>query len=597
MKNSPKTEKAKDFKGTIKKLFGYLKVYKISLIIVLIFAISSTVFAIIGPKILGNATTELFNGIVDKIKGVGGIDFDKIATILLTLLGLYIISAIFSYIQGFIMTGITQKLTYKLREELSLKINKLPMNYYDKKTNGEILSIITNDVDTLSMSLNQSAIQLVTSVVTLVGIFVMMLSISIPMTLLAVLILPLSGFLVMKIVKKSQKYFKLQQDYLGHVNGKVEEMYTGHLVIKAFNAEDKMLTGFNKDNDVLSKSALKSQFLSGLMYPVMSFIGNLGYVLVALLGGYLAIHSKLTVGNIQSFIQYMRQFTQPIAQIAQVSNMLQSMVAAAERIFELLDEKEEEEIENGLELSKINGNITFDHVKFGYNKNQIIINDFNFKVKKGQKIAIVGHTGAGKTTIVKLLMRFYDVNNGKILLDNHNINEFKRQDLRKMFGMVLQDTWLFNGTIMDNIRYGNLSASDEEVIEAAKKADVHHFIQTLPGGYNMVLNEEANNISQGQKQLLTIARAILANPKILILDEATSSVDTRTEILIQNAMDELMKNRTTFVIAHRLSTIKDADVILVMDKGDVVEIGNHETLLAKNGSYASLYNSQFEHAN
>ena len=597
MKNSPKTEKAKDFKGTIKKLFGYLKVYKISLIIVLIFAISSTVFAIIGPKILGNATTELFNGIVDKIKGVGGIDFDKIATILLTLLGLYIISAIFSYIQGFIMTGITQKLTYKLREELSLKINKLPMNYYDKKTNGEILSIITNDVDTLSMSLNQSAIQLVTSVVTLVGIFVMMLSISIPMTLLAVLILPLSGFLVMKIVKKSQKYFKLQQDYLGHVNGKVEEMYTGHLVIKAFNAEDKMLTGFNKDNDVLSKSALKSQFLSGLMYPVMSFIGNLGYVLVALLGGYLAIHSKLTVGNIQSFIQYMRQFTQPIAQIAQVSNMLQSMVAAAERIFELLDEKEEEEIENGLEVSKINGNITFDHVKFGYNKNQIIINDFNFKVKKGQKIAIVGHTGAGKTTIVKLLMRFYDVNNGKILLDNHNINEFKRQDLRKMFGMVLQDTWLFNGTIMDNIRYGNLSASDEEVIEAAKKADVHHFIQTLPGGYNMVLNEEANNISQGQKQLLTIARAILANPKILILDEATSSVDTRTEILIQNAMDELMKNRTTFVIAHRLSTIKDADVILVMDKGDVVEIGNHETLLAKNGSYASLYNSQFEHAN
>ncbi len=597
MKNSPKTEKAKDFKGTIKKLFGYLKVYKISLIIVLIFAISSTVFAIIGPKILGNATTELFNGIVDKIKGVGGIDFDKIATILLTLLGLYIISAIFSYIQGFIMTGITQKLTYKLREELSLKINKLPINYYDKKTNGEILSIITNDVDTLSMSLNQSAIQLVTSVVTLVGIFVMMLSISIPMTLLAVLILPLSGFLVMKIVKKSQKYFKLQQDYLGHVNGKVEEMYTGHLVIKAFNAEDKMLTGFNKDNDVLSKSALKSQFLSGLMYPVMSFIGNLGYVLVALLGGYLAIHSKLTVGNIQSFIQYMRQFTQPIAQIAQVSNMLQSMVAAAERIFELLDEKEEEEIENGLEVSKINGNITFDHVKFGYNKNQIIINDFNFKVKKGQKIAIVGHTGAGKTTIVKLLMRFYDVNNGKILLDNHNINEFKRQDLRKMFGMVLQDTWLFNGTIMDNIRYGNLSASDEEVIEAAKKADVHHFIQTLPGGYNMVLNEEANNISQGQKQLLTIARAILANPKILILDEATSSVDTRTEILIQNAMDELMKNRTTFVIAHRLSTIKDADVILVMDKGDVVEIGNHETLLAKNGSYASLYNSQFEYAN
>ena len=593
MKNRRSLEKAKDFKGTLKKLYGYLKQYKFALIIVIIFAIASTIFSIVGPKILGDATTELFNGLISKINGTGGINFDKIAGILLTLLGLYVLSAIFSYIQGFVMSGITQKLTYKLRQELSLKIGKLPMKYFDKKTNGEVLSVITNDVDTLSQSLNQSAIQFLTAIVTLIGILVMMISISIPMTILAVLILPLSAFLIMLVVKKSQKYFRKQQEYLGHVNGKVEEMYSGHTVIKAFNAEEKMLDSFNKDNDALCDSALKSQFLSGLMHPIMNFIGNLGYVLVAIVGGYLAINNKITVGNIQSFIQYMRQFTQPVAQIAQVSNMLQSMMAAAERIFNFLEEEEEEVIISNLTTDKITGNVTFDHVKFGYDE-QIIINDFNCNVKAGQKIAIVGPTGAGKTTMVKLLMRFYNVNDGQILIDDLNINDFDRDNLRKLFGMVLQDTWLFNGTIMENIRYGRLDATDDEVIEAAKKADVHHFIQTLPGGYNMVLNEDANNISQGQKQLLTIARAILANPKILILDEATSSVDTRTEVLIGKAMDELMKGRTTFVIAHRLSTIKDADLILVMDKGDIVEVGNHDELLNKKGFYAKLYNSQFE---
>lgn len=593
MKNRRSLEKAKDFKGTLKKLYGYLKQYKFALIIVIIFAIASTIFSIVGPKILGDATTELFNGLISKINGTGGINFDKIAGILLTLLGLYVLSAIFSYIQGFVMSGITQKLTYKLRQELSLKIGKLPMKYFDKKTNGEVLSVITNDVDTLSQSLNQSAIQFLTAIVTLIGILVMMISISIPMTILAVLILPLSAFLIMLVVKKSQKYFRKQQEYLGHVNGKVEEMYSGHTVIKAFNAEEKMLDSFNKDNDALCDSALKSQFLSGLMHPIMNFIGNLGYVLVAIVGGYLAINNKITVGNIQSFIQYMRQFTQPVGQIAQVSNMLQSMMAAAERIFNFLEEEEEEVIISNLTTDKITGNVTFDHVKFGYDE-QIIINDFNCNVKAGQKIAIVGPTGAGKTTMVKLLMRFYNVNDGQILIDDLNINDFDRDNLRKLFGMVLQDTWLFNGTIMENIRYGRLDATDDEVIEAAKKADVHHFIQTLPGGYNMVLNEDANNISQGQKQLLTIARAILANPKILILDEATSSVDTRTEVLIGKAMDELMKGRTTFVIAHRLSTIKDADLILVMDKGDIVEVGNHDELLNKKGFYAKLYNSQFE---
>ena len=593
MRNRRSLEKAKDFKGTLKKLYGYLKQYKVALIIVIIFAIASTIFSILGPKILGDATTELFNGLISKINGAGGINFDKIAGILLTLLGLYVLSAIFSYIQGFVMSGITQKLTYKLRQELSLKIGKLPMKYFDKKTHGEVLSVITNDVDTLSQSLNQSAIQFLTAIVTLIGILVMMISISIPMTILAVLILPLSAFLIMLVVKKSQKYFRKQQEYLGHVNGKVEEMYSGHTVIKAFNAEEKMLDSFNKDNDVLCDSALKSQFLSGLMHPIMNFIGNLGYVLVAIVGGYLAINNKITVGNIQSFIQYMRQFTQPVGQIAQVSNMLQSMMAAAERIFNFLEEEEEEVIISNLTTDKITGNVTFDHVKFGYDE-QIIINDFNCNVKAGQKIAIVGPTGAGKTTMVKLLMRFYNVNDGQILIDDLNINDFDRDNLRKLFGMVLQDTWLFNGTIMENIRYGRLDATDDEVIEAAKKADVHHFIQTLPGGYNMVLNEDANNISQGQKQLLTIARAILSNPKILILDEATSSVDTRTEVLIGKAMDELMKGRTTFVIAHRLSTIKDADLILVMDKGDIVEVGNHDELLNKKGFYAKLYNSQFE---
>ena len=588
-------EKAKDFKGTLKKLFKYLGQYKISLIVVIIFAVASTVFAIVGPKILGNATTELFNGLMDKINGVGGIDFEKIAGILLTLLVLYIISALFSYIQGFIMSGVTQKMTYKMRQELSVKIGKLPMKYFDKKNHGEVLSVITNDVDTLSQSLNQSAIQLITSIVTLIGIFFMMLSISIPMTLLALLVLPLSAVLIMLVVKKSQKYFKSQQEYLGHVNGKVEEMYSGHSVIKAFNAEEKMLKGFTKDNNVLCDSALKSQFLSGLMQPIMNFVGNLGYVMVAIVGGYLAINGKITVGNIQSFIQYMRQFTQPIAQIAQVSNMLQSMMAAAERIFEFLEEVEEEQtIKNKVTTDNIKGNVVFDHVKFGYNENQIVIHDFTSKIKQGSKVAIVGPTGAGKTTMVKLLMRFYNVLDGQILIDNHNINDFDRNDLRKVFGMVLQETWLFNGTIMENIRYGRLDATDDEVIEAAKKAEVHHFIQTLPGGYNMVLNEDANNISQGQKQLLTIARAILADPKILILDEATSSVDTRTEILIQKAMDELMKGRTTFIIAHRLSTIKDADMILVMDKGDIIETGNHQQLLEKDGFYAKLYNSQFE---
>lgn len=588
--------KAKDFKGTMKNLFNYLKQYKFSLIIVIIFAIASTIFAIVGPKILGNATTELFDGLVNKLSGIGGIDFNKIAGILLTLLGLYILSLIFGCIQGWIMSGVTQKITYQLRKDLSLKIDKLPMKYFDKKNHGEVLSIITNDVDTLSQSLNQSAIQLITSIVTLVGILVMMLSISISMTLLALLILPISAVLIMFVVKKSQKYFKKQQEYLGHVNGKVEEMYSGHSVVKAFNAEDKMLESFNQDNEELCDSALKSQFLSGLMQPIMSFVGNLGYVMVAIVGSYLAINGKITVGNIQSFIQYMRQFTQPIAQIAQVSNMLQSMIAAAERIFEFLNEPEESNTASLTATDNINSNVTFEHVKFGYDEKNIIINDFSSKIKQGDKVAIVGPTGAGKTTIVKLLMRFYDVNDGEIMIDKYNIQDFDRSKLRQLFGMVLQDTWLFNGSIMENIRYGNLLATDDEVIEAAKKADVHHFIQTLPAGYGMELNEDANNISQGQKQLLTIARAILADPKILILDEATSSVDTRTEILIQNAMDELMKGRTTFVIAHRLSTIKDADMILVMDKGDIVETGNHEQLLKKNGFYAKLYNSQFEKA-
>lgn len=588
-------EKAKDFKGTLKKLINYMLRYKWALITVFIFAIGSTIFSIVGPKILGNATTELFNGITSKISGGAGINFGKIGQILLFLLGLYIVSAIFSYIQSFIMTGMTQKLTYNFRKQISEKIKHLPMSYFDKKTHGEILSVITNDVDTLSQSLNQSATQLITSIVTVIGILIMMLSINWIMTLIAVLILPISSVMVLSIVKKSQIYFKNQQEYLGQVNGEVEEMLSGHTVIKVFNAEDKKIKEFEEDNKKLYDSAWKSQFLSGLMHPIMNFIGNLGYVLVAIVGGYLAIIGKITVGNIQSFIQYTRQFTNPIAQLAQVSNMIQSMIASAERVFEFLEEKEEPaNIKNAISANNIKGNVEFKHVKFGYNSDNVIIHDFSAKVKQGQKIAIVGPTGAGKTTMVKLLMRFYDINDGEILIDNHNIKKFNRQDLRRTFGMVLQDTWLFNGSVMDNLRYGRLSASDDEVIEAAKAAHVHHFIQTLPDSYDMQINEETSNISQGQKQLLTIARAILADPKILILDEATSSVDTRTEILIQKAMDKLMEGRTSFIIAHRLSTIRDADLILVMRDGDIVETGNHEELLKKNGFYATLYNSQFE---
>ena len=586
--------KAKDFKGTLKKLFSYMKNYKWPLIIVVIFAILSTIFSIIGPKILGDATTELFNGLVSKISGGSGIDFEKIASILTFLIIIYIISAVFSYIQGFIMTNITQKTTYRMRKEISEKINKLPMSYFDKKSHGEVLSIITNDVDTVSQSLNQGATQLITSIVTIIGILVMMLSINITLTVISFLILPISLLIIMAVVKKSQKYFRRNQDYLGHVNGKVEEMYGGHNVIKAFNAEEKMLKGFEEDNKVLYNSAWKSQFLSGLMHPIMNFMSNISYVLVAIIGGYLAIQGKITVGNIQSFIQYNKNFTMPITQLAQISNVIQTLIAASERIFEFLNETEEELPKNPIPIKNVKGNVEFQHVKFGYNSDNIIINDFNAKVKHGQKIAIVGPTGAGKSTMVKLLMRFYKVNSGKILIDGKNINDIKREDLRHIFGMVLQDTWLFSGTIMENIRYGRLTASDDEVIDAAKAARVHHYIQTQPESYNMVLNEETNNISEGQKQLLTIARAILADPKVLILDEATSNVDTRTEVQIQQAMDKLMENRTSFIIAHRLSTIKNADLILVMDKGDIIEQGSHEELLKKNGFYAKLYNSQFE---
>ena len=589
-------EKAKDFKGTTKKLIkNYLANYKISLMIVFIFAVGSTIFSVIGPKILGNATTEIYTGLIGKIYGTGGINFEKIANILLTLLALYIASAAFSIIQGFTMTGIAQKLTYKLRSDLTKKINRLPMNYFDKKTNGEVLSVLTNDIDTLSMNLNQSITQIITSICTLVGILIMMLSISVTMTIVSIIILPITAFVVKKIVGKSQKYFKKQQDYLGHVNGQVEEVFSGHTIVKVFNGEEEANLNFKKANDELYHSAWKSQFLSGVMYPVMNFIGNIGYVCVAILGGYLAANGRITVGNIQSFIQYNKQFTQPIVQIAQVSSMLQSMVAAAERIFEFLEEEEEiQKVENPVSIEGIKGNVEFDHVHFGYNENKIIINDFNAKIKEGQKIAIVGPTGAGKTTIVKLLMRFYDVNSGSILVDGHNIKDFKRGELRSLFGMVLQDTWLFEGTIKDNIKYGKQDATDSEVIEAAKAAHVHHFIKTLPNSYDMVLNEESSNISQGQKQLLTIARVILTDPKILILDEATSSIDTRTEIEIQKAMDNLMEGRTSFIIAHRLSTIKNADLILVMNHGDIVEQGTHEKLLEKGGFYAELYNSQFE---
>lgn len=589
-------EKPKNFKETTKKLIsGYMGKYKISLIIVFIFAIGSTIFTIVGPKILGNATTEIYNGLIGKISGGSGINFEKIGQILLTLLALYVISAIFSFVQGFTMTGISQKVTYKLRNDIAEKINKLPMKYFDTKTHGEVLSIITNDVDTLSMNLNQSITQIITAICTIIGILIMMFSISWEMTLISLIILPVSGVIVKKIVGKSQKYFKRQQDYLGHVNGQVEEIYGGLNIVKVFNGEEKTMKEFRKANDELYHSGWKSQFLSGLMHPIMNFISNIGYVGVAVAGGYLAINGSITVGNIQSFIQYNKQFTQPINQIAQISGMLQAMIAAAERVFEFLEQPEEQETaKDNIEIEKVRGNVEFKNVNFGYNKDKIIINNFNSKVKEGQKIAIVGPTGAGKTTIVKLLMRFYDVNSGEILIDGHNIKDFKRGNLRKLFGMVLQDTWLFGGTVKDNIKYGKEDATDDEVIRAAKAAHVHHFIKTLPNGYNSMLNEESSNVSAGQKQLLTIARVILTDPKILILDEATSSIDTRTEIEIQKAMDNLMKGRTSFIIAHRLSTIKNADLILVMKQGDIVEQGTHEELLAKNGFYADLYNSQFE---
>ena len=589
------TEKAKDFKGTMKKLMGYLAQYKIGLLLVVIFAIGSTIFNIAGPKILGKATTELFHGLISKVSGGSGIDFDKIAKILIGLMCLYVCSALFSFIQGYIMTGVSQKLTYRMRKEISEKIDRLPMGYFDKMTHGEILSRITNDVDTLSQSLNQSATQVITSVATIIGVLVMMLSISPLMTVIAILILPLSMGLIGMIVKRSQRYFKEQQEYLGYVNGQVEEVYGGHNIVKAFNKEDDVIDEFDRDNDRLYRSAWKSQFLSGMMMPIMQFVGNLGYVAVVILGGYLAIKKTIEVGDIQSFIQYVRNFTQPIQQVAQVANMLQSTAAASERVFEFLEEPEEKAApENPVVLKNPEGAVEFEHVHFGYNPEHTIIHDFSVKVEPGQKIAIVGPTGAGKTTMVKLLMRFYDVSGGSIKVDGHDIREFDRGELRRMFGMVLQDTWLFKGSIEDNIRYGKLDATHEDVVKAADAAYAHRFIQTLPGGYGMELNEEASNVSQGQKQLLTIARAILADPKILILDEATSSVDTRTEVRIQKAMDNLMKGRTSFIIAHRLSTIRDADLILVMKEGDIVEMGRHEELLAKNGFYADLYNSQFE---
>ncbi|MEG1992840.1 MAG: ABC transporter ATP-binding protein [Acetivibrio sp.] len=590
-------EKAKDFKGTLGKLVEYLSKYHFAIIAVILCTIGSTLFLIVGPKILGKATTEIFHGLTGKIQGGAGINFEKIAEILLFLLAIYGLSAFFNYIQGFIMTGISQKMAFQMRKEISVKMNKLPMNYYDTRTYGEILSRITNDVDTLGTSLNQTLTQLISSVATLVGVLIMMLLISPSMTLIAFLLLPLSAILISMVVKRSQKYFKEQQEYLGHVNGQVEEVFGGHNIVKLFNKEEDCETEFKKNNDILYDSAWKSQFFSGMMQPIMGFVGNIGYVAVAVMGAYLNIKKVIEVGDIQSFIQYVKQFTQPITQIAQVSNMIQSTVAAAERVFEFLEEKEEEQMaENhaAVKMKDLTGNVTFENVHFGYSPDKIIIHDFSANIKNGQKIAIVGPTGAGKTTMVKLLMRFYDVNSGKIKIDGQDIKNFDRSELREAFGMVLQDTWLFKGSIMENIRYGRLEATDEEVIAAAKAAHAHHFIQTLPGGYEMELNEDATNVSQGQKQLLTIARAILADNRILILDEATSSVDTRTEVRIQKAMDNLMKGRTSFVIAHRLSTIRDADCIFVMKNGDIMEQGNHEELMEKNGFYAKLYNSQFE---
>lgn len=601
-------EKAKDFKGTLNKLLGYLKEYKVSLVIVVMLAIISTVFSIVGPKILGQATTEIYNGIIGKISGSGfGIDFNVIGRIILTLLLLYTLSFAFSYIQGYIMTSVSMKLTYKLRNDISKKINRIPLGYFDTTNHGEVLSRITNDIDTLSQNLNQSVTQLITSVTILLGIVVMMLTISWQLTLVSACIIPISLLFIMIVVKRSQKYFKWQQEYLGKLNGHIEEMYSGHNVMKAFNGEEDSVEKFNGYNEKLYMSSWKSQFFSGLMMPIINFVSNFGYVIICILGGYLVTKNGLPVGDIQAFIQYVKQFTQPVVQVSNISNILQQTMAAAERVFEFLEEAEEiPEDEDPIKIRKngdptdnpklidIDGSVQFAHVKFGYNPDKIIIKDFSAIIEPGKKVAIVGPTGAGKTTMVKLLMRFYDVNDGAILVDGYNIKHFKRNDLRSQFGMVLQETWLYNGTIRDNIRYGKLDATDEEVIEAAKIAQADFFIRTLPNGYDMVLNEEASNVSQGQKQLLTIARAILANPKILILDEATSSVDTRTELLIQKAMDNLMKGRTSFVIAHRLSTIRDADLILVMNNGDIVEQGNHNELMKKNGFYASLYNSQFE---
>lgn len=589
------TEKAKNFKGSIGKLIKYMGRYKFAILIVVIFAAIATVFSVAGPKVMAKATTELAEGLMKKIAGTGGINFSFIAKILLITLGLYAASSVFNFIQGWVMTTISQRVCYRMRKEISLKINRMPMKYFESRTYGEVLSRITNDVDTLGMALNQSVTQIITSVATIIGVLVMMISISPLMTLIAVVVLPISIGLISLVIKNSQKYFKTQQEYLGHINGQVEETYGGHLVIKAYNKEKETTDTFNKTNDVLYDSAWKSQFLSGLMMPIMNFVGNLGYAAVAISGGILAAQGTITIGEIQAFIQYVKSFTQPILQMAQVANQVQSMAAAAERVFEFLEEDEEDQFaQDPVQLSNIEGSVEFKNVHFGYNPDQIIINDFNAHIKPGQKIAIVGPTGAGKTTMVKLLMRFYDVNSGEILIDGHNVKDFNRHDLRDAFGMVLQDTWLFKGSIMENIRYGRLDATDEEVIAAAKAAHAHHFIQTLPEGYDMELNEDASNVSQGQKQLLTIARAILADNKIMILDEATSSVDTRTEVRIQKAMDNLMKGRTSFIIAHRLSTIKNADLILVMKDGDIVEQGTHEELLGQNGFYAGLYNSQFE---
>ncbi|MBP7186766.1 MAG: ABC transporter ATP-binding protein [Ruminococcus sp.] len=590
-------EKPKNFKGTLKKLISYLGMYKIAILVVMILAAIATVFSVVGPKIMAKATNALFDGLMRKIAGTGGIDFGYIGKILLFTLGLYLFSSAVSFVQGWIMTGISQKISYRMRKDISQKINRMPMKYFESRTYGEVLSRITNDVDTLGMTLNQSITQIITSIATLIGTLIMMLSISPLMTVISLVILPISAILLVSVIKASQKHFRTQQEYPGHINGLVEETYSGHTVIQAFNKEEEIVEDFCKTNDVLYKSAWKSQFLSGLMMPVMTFVGNLGYAGVAISGGLLAIKGVIGIGDIQAFIQYVKQFTQPIQQIAQVVNQVQSMAAAAERVFEFLDEEEEEQIhENAEHIENVVGNVSFEHVSFGYVPEKTIIKDFSADVKAGQKIAIVGPTGAGKTTMVKLLMRFYDVNGGKILLDGTDVKKVPRQELRENFGMVLQDTWLFNGTIMENIRYGRLDATDEEVIAAAKAAHAHHFIKSLPNGYNMVLNEDASNVSQGQKQLLTIARAILSDSKVMILDEATSSVDTRTEELIQDAMDRLMSGRTSFVIAHRLSTIRNADMILVMKDGDIIEQGAHDELLAKNGFYAQLYNSQFESA-